>query len=728
MANQANQNRRRLLTPGQRVCLLYLVLAAGWIFLTDGLAPPNPPPVFHMIKGIFFVICTTALLYLLLRRYTRLVELRTRQLDLACGEEMLGIAQVDSQGRVQEANDFFLHLCGFSRGEMEAGALNWHSLTPPEFGVTDDKAFWQARQQGESDGYRREIVRRSGERIPVLIRLAVLLPGTEQLTAYVQDLSIMQRVEEETRRLARIVELTEQPIISYSLEGTVLSWNHGAEVLYGYTAGEAIGQSGKMLLAGGDGYEWERVFAALNSGERCRLECQCRTKAGEDKSVLLILYADLDSKGRRIGAVSFSLDLADTKRAKLMEAQFQQAQKLESLGRLAGGIAHDFNNLLMVITSYVQLLCEDQGTTAKQRQSLDEILTAADRATALTRQLLAFSRKQAMKMEALSLNRVIEETSRMLERVIGEDVRLRLQLGEGLWPVESDISHLTQVLMNLSVNARDAMPQGGELTISTANVTISEETTKVYTLPAGDYVCLKVKDSGTGMNELTRTHLFEPFFTTKEKGRGTGLGLSMVYGVVQQCGGQIRVESSPGAGTTFLVYLPRTLKSSAQAGSEEPFVKVTGMETLLVVEDEYSLRSSIAQYMERHGYQILTAANGAEALNLVHARKALPDLLLTDLGMPGMNGRQLWAQLQQEMGVLPVIFMTGYADQSLLADEKSHLVAYLDKPFALEALSRAVRELLERARPKATGSDSATGGDGQPVPVAFLPDGKRPAL
>jgi CheY-like chemotaxis protein len=387
----------------------------------------------------------------------------------------------------------------------------------------------------------------------------------------------------------------------------------------------------------------------------------------------------------------------------LLEAQFQQAQKLESLGRLAGGVAHDFNNLLMVITSFTQLLKEEPGASPQHEQFAEEILTAADRAASLTRQLLTFSRKQPMKMQSLDLNAVITETTRMLERMIGEDVKLKLRLSEGLWSVEADAAQLTQVMMNLCVNARDAMPDGGTVTLATENFVAPAGENGA--LLDGEWVCLRVIDTGTGMNEFTKSKIFEPFFTTKEQGRGTGLGLSMVYGVIKQIGGQVQVDSALGVGTTFSIYLPRTTKDTSVAARAAPAV-LTGVETLLIVEDENSLRGSITQYLERRGYRVYSASSGVEALHLVRSQKPKLDLLITDLGMPEMNGRELRRRLDGECGNLPVIFMSGYADQGD-DSENSPEVILLHKPITLDDLGRAVREFLDRG--KATSPSNGSG-------------------
>jgi PAS domain S-box-containing protein len=605
------------------------------------------------------------------------------------------VLYADAEGRVTDANDAFLNLVGRSRSELQSGLIHWRSYTPPAYASLDETAWSQLQSDGSCRTYRKEIQRRDGTLVPVLVGGTLTSRDPLEVVAFVVDVSELEIVRGEAIRLARIVETTPQPIISFALDGSITTWNRGAELEYGYTETEVLGKNGRFLAPDDKPGEWDRVVHTARTGVGGQFESVRKTKAGKIKPVAICVSSTVDSAGHITGGASIGTDLTNLKRAQSLEAQFQQAQKLESLGRLAGGVAHDFNNLLMVITSFAQLLVEEPTASAQLKSYADEILTAADRAASLTRQLLTFSRKQVMKLEALDINAVITETARMLERVIGEDVKLKLQLGDSLWRVEADSSQLTQVMMNLCVNARDAMPEGGVLALSTENVEVGA-IKPIATMEAGEWVRLRVVDSGTGMNDVTKAKLFEPFFTTKEQGRGTGLGLSMVYGVVKQLGGHIQVETALGAGTTFSVYLPRTEKGSCAKASKSPLY-IKGVETLLVVEDEHSLRSSIARYLERRGYRVLTASNGIEALHLVHTQNPRLDMVVTDLGMPEMNGRDLWKHLVRELAPMPIIFMTGYADNWNPADDAPE-VTLLTKPFTLDELGRAVREALDNAK------------------------------
>jgi len=400
--------------------------------------------------------------------------------------------------------------------------------------------------------------------------------------------------------------------------------------------------------------------------------------------------------------VSFELYAEDITEQRALEEQLRQSQKMEAVGRLAGGIAHDFNNLLMVISGYCEFLLQKLGPDPSLRGFAQEIANAADRATALTRQLLAFSRKQVLSPKVLDLNAVVSEHLKMLPRLIGEDIELVTLPAERLGQVKADPGQIEQVVMNLVVNARDAMPGGGKLTIETANVTLDEAYTRRHPgVTPGEYVMLAISDSGMGMDSDTQSHIFEPFFTTKGQ-KGTGLGLSMVYGIVKQSGGYIWVYSEVGHGTTFKVYLPRVEDAQEKLALQSaPAGPSPGHETILLVEDEPQLRDLTRQFLESHGYSVLVAENGAAAIEVAQRHSGVIDLLLTDIIMPVMNGREL----AQRMAVLSpktrILFMSGYTEQAVWHNGMiENSVNFLQKPFTLEALTRKVRAVLETPIPE----------------------------
>jgi two-component system, cell cycle sensor histidine kinase and response regulator CckA len=391
----------------------------------------------------------------------------------------------------------------------------------------------------------------------------------------------------------------------------------------------------------------------------------------------------------------------DVTARKQLEEQFRQAQKMEAVGRLSGGVAHDFNNLLGVIIGYAEFLQERLEPQDSLRGSVDEILKAGKRAASLTRQLLAFSRQQVLDPKVMDLNSAVNDMEKLLRRLIGEDIELGTSLARNLGRVKADQGQLEQVIMNLAVNARDAMPQGGKLIISTENFVMDEGFVRRYPYPVqpGPYVCLTVTDTGIGMDAETKGRAFEPFFTTKEKGKGTGLGLATVYGVVKQSGGYIDIESSLGVGTTFKIYLPRVDEEvHAQAPSGSGVSRsIAGKETILLVEDEESLRRLTRATLELGGYTVLEAKDGLDALELSKRHDGSIDLLLTDMVMPGMGGKALAQELLRRRPEIRIVYMSGYAGQAVGAqgpiDPGSD---FLSKPFTREVLTRKIREALDR--------------------------------
>jgi signal transduction histidine kinase len=380
-----------------------------------------------------------------------------------------------------------------------------------------------------------------------------------------------------------------------------------------------------------------------------------------------------------------------------LEEQLRHAQKMEAIGQLAGGVAHDFNNMLTAILGYAELLTEQIGPDKPIGQDLREIVSAAQRATSLTRQLLAFSRKQTIKPIALSLNAVVETLEPMLRRLISANVTIRTSLDPETHAVLADTTHLEQVLMNLVVNARDAMPDGGTLTIETQNATLAEDDLVRHpgAVP-GDYAVISVADTGVGMTRDVQRRIFEPFYTTKERGQGTGLGLAAVYGIVTQLGGNIWVYSEPGHGTTFKIYLPQTVAAPAAASARQLSAPPIGTETILLVEDEPGVRSFARTVLVRHGYRVVEAESSEVALAEIAGHAGALDLLLTDVMMTGIDGGQLARHLTRQRPDLRVLFMSGYADPAV-EQALPFGCELLEKPFTAHALLSRVRDVLSMA-------------------------------
>jgi nitrogen-specific signal transduction histidine kinase len=391
-----------------------------------------------------------------------------------------------------------------------------------------------------------------------------------------------------------------------------------------------------------------------------------------------------------------SLDITERRR---LEEQFQQSQKMDAIGRLAGGVAHDFNNLLTAILGYCELLLEAVGDKDPRRPDIIEIQKAGSRASELTRQLLAFSRKQIIEPALLDLNEIVSELRPMLSRLIGEDVHVELSLDSELAPVKADRGQIEQVLLNLVVNARDAMPKGGTLTIETHNVAIDENYAAMhFAVSPGPHVVLVVTDTGTGMTAEVQARLFEPFFTTKELGKGTGLGLATVHGIVARSGGNVGVYSEVGHGTSFKVYLPRAAAAdgTVEVHAHPPAHGRAAGETVLVVEDADGLRELAKRLLERLGYRVLLAANGDEAVRQANEHPGI-DVLLTDVVMPGASGPEVTRQVIEQQPGVRVIYMSGYTEDTIVHHGVLNPgIAFLNKPFTSEAPGRKIREVLER--------------------------------
>jgi two-component system cell cycle sensor histidine kinase/response regulator CckA len=402
-------------------------------------------------------------------------------------------------------------------------------------------------------------------------------------------------------------------------------------------------------------------------------------------------------EGEVLGAICMALDITDRKE---LEERFRQAQKMEAVGRLAGGIAHDFNNLLMVIQGYADLLTERLGSEDPLRRNAEQIQVASQRATGLTQQLLAFSRKQILAPKILNIQSVVSDMEKILRRLIGEDIDLETSSEKNLGLIKADRSQIEQVIMNLAVNARDAMPGGGRLIIETANVELDSSFTRVpQVLAPGQYVMLAVTDSGVGIDADTQAHIFEPFFTTKEKGKGTGLGLATVYGIVKQSGGYIWVYSEPGHGATFKMYLPRIEEQSVSViheRSEDKRSIPRGSEIVLLVEDEKGVRELTREYLQASGYTVIEAENGHAALDLAAMQAGPIDLLMTDVVMPGISGRELAERIAQVRPGIKILYMSGYTDRAIVHHGVLESGAVLlQKPFTLATLASRIREILD---------------------------------
>jgi PAS domain S-box-containing protein len=500
-------------------------------------------------------------------------------------------------------------------------------------------------------------------------------------------------------RLAAIVESSDDAIVSKDLDGTIRSWNPAAERTFGWRADEMVGQSIFRIIPETLVAEEHALLARIAEGERVAHYDTSRVrKDGRVIRISLTLSPILDADGRLVGASSISRDVTSERD---LEHRLQQAQRMETLGRLSGGIAHDFNNLLTVILAATDSLGRRLDADEAGRSEVEEIKAAADRAASVTRQLLALGRRQGGERRQIDVNLAIRDLSRLLGRLLDERVRVELALHPDTASIMGDPGEFEQILLNLVLNARDAMPDGGTMTIETANARLDASfAAERLALAPGEYVMLAVSDTGMGMDTLTQAHIFEPFFTTKPQGKGTGLGLATVFGIVQRNHGGIYVYSEPGRGSTFKVYLPRAQTpalgppNASDAATRAP----AGSETVLLVEDDAAVRRYTARALQSYGYTVLEAASGDEALQLMAARQEAPGLLLADVILPGMSGPDLIRRLRLRFPELPVLLMSGYAEEAARAQMKDWSIAFLPKPFTPDVLAQRITELLAPQR------------------------------
>lgn len=507
--------------------------------------------------------------------------------------------------------------------------------------------------------------------------------------------------EQQLRQLVRAVEQSPVSIVITDPTGRIEYVNPKFEGVTGYASEEVLGRNPRLLKSGQTPPEVYRdLWAALSAGREWRGEFVNRKKSGElfwETATISVLR---DAEGRVANYVAVKEDVTGAKRAEeaLRQTQHQllQSQKMEAIGRLAGGIAHDFNNLLSVIEGHGEILRAVVGKETPGRKRVEEILWAADRAASLTRQLLAFTRQQVLKPRVLRLDNVVGEARHMIERVIGEDVTLAVVAPKDLWRVRADPNQIVQILLNLAVNARDAMPRGGTLAITLANAELDDRFAASHPpCTAGPFVMLSVSDTGLGMDAETQRRVFEPFFTTKKAGVGTGLGLSTVYGIVKQSGGFIWVSSAEGRGTTFEIYLPRVDQAEAEVAAAPSASPTRPGGRILLVEDDPGVRGLMAELLEARGYTVRAAGSPAEALAWAESSSEPLDLLVTDVVMPGLGGPELADRLGALRPGLRILFVSGYAGDALARHgEIGPGRRFLSKPFSEAALLQGVAEAL----------------------------------
>jgi PAS domain S-box-containing protein len=482
-------------------------------------------------------------------------------------------------------------------------------------------------------------------------------------------------------------------VLQTDLDGNILIANPALARILGYERPEQL-----IGLNTGNDLYWDPtqrsdIVRGFDSNGGDAAEIQWKRKDGSP------IWVDVHGRSVRdgTGQAYFEGFIYDLTSRKQLEAQFRQAQKMEAVGRLAGGVAHDFNNLLTVIASCTDFVLSDPTLGAEHREDLTEVKKATDRATSLTRQMVAFGRTQVLRPATINMNDRLTELLPMLKRLFETTIDIRIQAEKELWSVRADPGQIEQVLLNLAINSRDAMPDGGTLTFITENRTIDSNPSGVgmYNMNPGDYVLLRVRDTGVGMDEETQRKIFEPFFTTKAVGKGTGLGLATAYGIVNQSGGYLRVRTSPGKGAEFMIYLPRTDAIPEKSAHAERRDDRPASGTILVVEDEPAVRSALGRILIAGGYKVVSAENGTEALKLFGTGKDI-DLLITDLVMPGIGGRDLAQQCGALRAALKVIYISGYTRDSLLSPQTfEEGTEFIEKPFTSDAILDRIARVLQ---------------------------------
>ena len=611
----------------------------------------------------------------------------------------LAYHELDKDGRFTRVNQTELQLLGYTAEEMQ-GRFAWEFIVDK---VSRESTMGKLSGNRPLQPFERTFIRKDGTHVPVEIHDRLLYDADGRISGIrstLHDITERKRAEsalrESEERYRDLVENAHDIIYSHDLNGNYLSVNKAAERITGYSHEEALKLNMSQTLPPECADRAKEMIAKKLAGENVTAyELEILAKDGRRIAIEVnskLMYEN----GVPVAVQGIARDVTERRH---LEEQLRQSQKMEAIGQLAGGVAHDFNNLLTAINGYSSLALQRVDDDSSIKPYLEEVKKAGDRAANLTRQLLAFGRKQIMQPLALDLNSVVSDMNKMLRRLIGEDIVLTAKLAPDLTKIKADPGQVEQVLINLVVNARDAMPTGGNLTIETANVSLDQEyASRHMGIQPGKYVMLAVSDTGSGMDEATRARIFEPFFTTKEKGKGTGLGLSTVYGIVQQSGGSIWVYSELNQGTSFKVYLPE-LRSNASADVVESNSDeiATGSETILLVEDEEVVRGLTTTILEGAGYHVIAAGGGAEATKLCADQNEPIDLLLTDVVMPKTSGKEVAEQLTKMQPGLKVLFMSGYTDEAIVHHGVLDAnVEFIQKPFTPVALSKKIREVLDK--------------------------------
>lgn len=635
------------------------------------------------------------------------IHVRDVRLQGIIGSAMDAIISVDEQQRIVVFNHAAEMMFGCAASEALGSSLN--RFLPSRYRENHHEHIQRFGAAGvttrsmHSPGILNAL-RSDGEEFPIEATISQVQAGGEKLfTVILRDITERMRTEEALRqseeRLRAMYQHAAVGIEQIGTDGRLLMVNPAFRRLLGYSEREMLGKTFDEITHPADRERESQLLGSLLNGERDFYALEKRYLHKDGSPVWASVTSSLvkDAAGHPLSRVSIIQDVAERKRAELLEEQLQQAQKLESLGQLAGAVAHDFNTLLNVMLGYAGLLLYELPGDDPRRVRAAQIEASAQSGAQLTRQLLAFSRKQAFVPQVIDLRIAVQDLQPMLQRLLPQDVKVDVRCSEEPCPVKVDPGRMQQVLLNLATNARDAMPQGGQLTIEARTVELDEAYVQKHApMAPGRYEMLAVTDTGSGMNSETIAHIFEPFFTTKPPGQGTGLGLSTIYGIVKQSGGYIWVYSEPGAGSVFKIYLPRTGETVENSEPLRPVPqKLSGNETILLVEDSEPLRELTRELLTRVGYVVLVAADGVEAFELSQSYQGEIHLLMTDIVMPKMRGPEVAMHIAKQHPHIPIVFLSGYSEEAVSQMENAGRIKLIEKPYSADTLLRTVRQLLD---------------------------------
>ena len=625
------------------------------------------------------------------------------------------VAAVNQQGVIIQINSQTETLFGYTRDELIGQRIEILVPERQRPGHSEHRDHFHRQPKIRRMGSGLDLCgrRRDASEFPVEISLSPIAMGAGSMVlSVIRDISDRKRIEEDLRhaneelerrkgrelrdsqnRLALIVDSSQDAIIGKNLDGIITHWNKGAEQMYGYAAQETIGRPITMLAPPDRAEEIRGILEKIRNGDRVEYFESIRvTKDNKKLNVSIAVSPIHDSDGKIVGASTIARNITAQKK---VEDQFRQSQKMEAVGRLAGGVAHDFNNLLGIVTACSELL--SSRVDAEGQEYIDNIREAAKRGASLTRQLLAFSRRQPSSVQILDLNERLKEVSKLLRPLMGDDVEVLLLPRTESAIVEADAGQLDQIVLNLAVNARDAMPKGGRLVLETGVFDFDESFAREHpSMGAGCYVMLAISDNGMGMDDATKSRIFEPFFTTKEVGKGTGLGLATVYGIVKQSGGHIWVYSELGHGSTFKIYLPSAEKKLDVFVKKDEDALPSRREgvTVLLAEDDVTMRRLTRKMLEAHGYTVIEAEDGKAALDAIARSKIRIDLTLTDVVMKGMTGPELVLHLIESYPEMRVVYMSGYTGELVTHQGLDNSIRLLEKPFTRASLLKTLDTVL----------------------------------